>query len=76
MTLLYFFLVLQLAAVLFLTGKVFQLKKGKRHCRHPASLPPHGALSPHDTSDWAIDRFRQAFGSAYVDVTVGQQIVI
>ena len=34
------------------------------------------ALSPHDTSDWAIDRFRQAFGSAYVDVKVGQQIVI
>ena len=42
MTLLYFFLVLLLAAVLFLTGKVFQLKKGKRHCRHPAGLPPHG----------------------------------
>lgn len=34
------------------------------------------ALSPHDTSDWAIDRFRQAFGPAYVDVKVGQRIVI
>jgi 7,8-dihydropterin-6-yl-methyl-4-(beta-D-ribofuranosyl)aminobenzene 5'-phosphate synthase len=40
-------------------------------------VSPHMvALSPHDTSDWAIDRFRQAFGSAYVDVKVGQQIVI
>jgi 7,8-dihydropterin-6-yl-methyl-4-(beta-D-ribofuranosyl)aminobenzene 5'-phosphate synthase len=34
------------------------------------------ALSPHDTSDWAINRFRQAFGPAYVDVKVGQEIVI
>jgi 7,8-dihydropterin-6-yl-methyl-4-(beta-D-ribofuranosyl)aminobenzene 5'-phosphate synthase len=34
------------------------------------------ALSPHDTSDWAIDRFRQAFGAKYVDVKVGQPIVI
>jgi 7,8-dihydropterin-6-yl-methyl-4-(beta-D-ribofuranosyl)aminobenzene 5'-phosphate synthase len=34
------------------------------------------ALSPHDTSDWAIERFRQAFGAAYVDVKVGQKIVI
>jgi 7,8-dihydropterin-6-yl-methyl-4-(beta-D-ribofuranosyl)aminobenzene 5'-phosphate synthase len=34
------------------------------------------ALSPHDTSDWALDRFRQAFGAAYVDVKVGQKIVI
>ena len=34
------------------------------------------ALSPHDTSDWAIDRFRQTFGAAYVDVKVGQKIVM
>jgi 7,8-dihydropterin-6-yl-methyl-4-(beta-D-ribofuranosyl)aminobenzene 5'-phosphate synthase len=34
------------------------------------------ALSPHDTSDWAIERFRQSFGAAYVDVKVGQKIVI
>jgi 7,8-dihydropterin-6-yl-methyl-4-(beta-D-ribofuranosyl)aminobenzene 5'-phosphate synthase len=34
------------------------------------------ALSPHDTSDWAIDRFRQAFGAAYAVVKVGQPIEI
>ena len=34
------------------------------------------ALSPHDSSDWCIDRFKQAFGDAYVDVKVGQKILI
>ncbi|MDZ7666610.1 MAG: hypothetical protein U5K27_15035 [Desulfotignum sp.] len=34
------------------------------------------ALSPHDTSDWAIDQFRQAFGLVYKEVKVGQKIVL
>ena len=34
------------------------------------------ALSPHDSSDWCIEQFRKAFGDAYVDVKVGQEIVI
>ncbi len=34
------------------------------------------ALSPHDSSDWAIDQFRKAFGDAYVDVKVGKKIII
>ena len=34
------------------------------------------ALSPHDSSDWCIDQFKQAFGDTYVDVTVGQKIEI
>ncbi len=34
------------------------------------------ALSPHDSSDWCINQFKQAFGNAYVDVNVGQKIVI
>lgn len=34
------------------------------------------ALSPHDSSDWSIDQFKQAFGDTYVDVKVGEKIVI
>jgi 7,8-dihydropterin-6-yl-methyl-4-(beta-D-ribofuranosyl)aminobenzene 5'-phosphate synthase len=34
------------------------------------------ALSPHDSSDWSLDQFRQAFGDAYVDLKVGREIVI
>ncbi len=34
------------------------------------------ALSPHDSSDWCIDQFKQAFGDTYVDVKVGQKIEI
>jgi 7,8-dihydropterin-6-yl-methyl-4-(beta-D-ribofuranosyl)aminobenzene 5'-phosphate synthase len=34
------------------------------------------ALSPHDSSDWCIDQFKQAFGSIYMDIKVGQEIVI
>jgi 7,8-dihydropterin-6-yl-methyl-4-(beta-D-ribofuranosyl)aminobenzene 5'-phosphate synthase len=31
-------------------------------------------LSPHDSCDWALDAFREAWGSAFDVVTVGQQI--
>ena len=41
-----------------------------------AVSPKIVALSPHDSSDWCIDRFRQAFGEAYVDLKVGQEIII
>jgi 7,8-dihydropterin-6-yl-methyl-4-(beta-D-ribofuranosyl)aminobenzene 5'-phosphate synthase len=34
------------------------------------------ALSPHDSSDWCIDQFKQAFGNAYVEVKVGKKIMI
>jgi 7,8-dihydropterin-6-yl-methyl-4-(beta-D-ribofuranosyl)aminobenzene 5'-phosphate synthase len=34
------------------------------------------ALSPHDSSDWCIDQFKQTFGDTYVDVKVGKEIVI
>jgi len=34
------------------------------------------ALSPHDSSDWSLDQFRQAFGDAYVDLKVGKEIVL
>jgi 7,8-dihydropterin-6-yl-methyl-4-(beta-D-ribofuranosyl)aminobenzene 5'-phosphate synthase len=34
------------------------------------------ALSPHDSSDWALDRFRQAFGNACMDIKVGKEIRI
>ena len=34
------------------------------------------ALSPHDSSDWCIDQFKQAFKDVYVDIKVGQKIVI
>ena len=34
------------------------------------------ALSPHDSSDWCIDQFKQAFKDTYVDVKVGEKIVI
>lgn len=34
------------------------------------------SLSPHDSSDWSIDQFRQAFGDRYVDLKVGKEIRI
>ncbi len=34
------------------------------------------ALSPHDSSDWAIAQFRQVFGDKYVDIRVGEEICI
>lgn len=41
-----------------------------------AVSPKIVALSPHDSSDWALDKFRQAFGDAYVDLKVGKEIRI
>ena len=38
--------------------------------------PKFVALSPHDSSDWAINQFKQAFGDNYIDVKVGKEIVI
>jgi 7,8-dihydropterin-6-yl-methyl-4-(beta-D-ribofuranosyl)aminobenzene 5'-phosphate synthase len=32
------------------------------------------ALSPHDSCDWSLGAFRQAFGEAYQDVRVGETI--
>jgi 7,8-dihydropterin-6-yl-methyl-4-(beta-D-ribofuranosyl)aminobenzene 5'-phosphate synthase len=40
--------------------------------RHPQLV----ALSPHDSCDWSIDAFRQAFGGTYRDVQVGKEIVV
>ncbi len=34
------------------------------------------SLSAHDSSDWAIDQFKKAFGPAYVDLLVGTPIEI
>ena len=34
------------------------------------------ALSSHDSSDWTIDRFKEAFGDIYTDLKVGKEIVI
>jgi 7,8-dihydropterin-6-yl-methyl-4-(beta-D-ribofuranosyl)aminobenzene 5'-phosphate synthase len=34
------------------------------------------ALSPHDSSDWSIDQFKQAFKDSYVEVKVGKKIEI
>lgn len=34
------------------------------------------ALSPHDSSDWSLKQFKQAFGDAYVDIRVGKEIVV
>lgn len=40
--------------------------------RHPRVV----AVSPHDSCDWTIETFRQAFSEAYQDVLVGKEIVI
>jgi 7,8-dihydropterin-6-yl-methyl-4-(beta-D-ribofuranosyl)aminobenzene 5'-phosphate synthase len=34
------------------------------------------SLSPHDSCDWTLGTFRQAFGEAYQDLLVGREIVI
>jgi 7,8-dihydropterin-6-yl-methyl-4-(beta-D-ribofuranosyl)aminobenzene 5'-phosphate synthase len=34
------------------------------------------ALSPHDSCDWSLETFRQAFGEAYKDLLVGREITV
>jgi 7,8-dihydropterin-6-yl-methyl-4-(beta-D-ribofuranosyl)aminobenzene 5'-phosphate synthase len=34
------------------------------------------SLSPHDSSDWSIDRFRHEFRETYHDLTVGKELII
>jgi 7,8-dihydropterin-6-yl-methyl-4-(beta-D-ribofuranosyl)aminobenzene 5'-phosphate synthase len=34
------------------------------------------ALSPHDSCDWSIEAFRRAFGGAYQEVRVGEEIIV
>jgi len=38
--------------------------------------PTFVALSPHDSSDWAIEQFRQAFGRKYHSLEVGRRLEI
>ena len=38
--------------------------------------PQFVALSPHDSSDWSIEQFRNAFQDKYHDLKVGQPLVI
>jgi len=33
-------------------------------------------LSPHDSCDWSLDRFREAFGKGYTEVQVGRPIAL
>jgi len=41
-------------------------------CRHPQLV----ALSSHDSCDWSIATFRQAFGGTYEDLLVGKEIAV
>lgn len=34
------------------------------------------SLSAHDSSDWAIDQFKKAFGERYQDLRVGEEIIL
>ncbi|MDY6905969.1 MAG: MBL fold metallo-hydrolase [Thermodesulfobacteriota bacterium] len=38
--------------------------------------PAFIALSPHDSCDWSLDRFRTAFGDKYHDLKVGKELII
>jgi 7,8-dihydropterin-6-yl-methyl-4-(beta-D-ribofuranosyl)aminobenzene 5'-phosphate synthase len=40
--------------------------------RHPKLV----ALSPHDSCDWSLAAFRQAFGAAYQDLRVGEALEV
>lgn len=34
------------------------------------------SLSPHDSSDWSIQQFKNAYGDKYVDLKIGKEISI
>ena len=34
------------------------------------------AISPHDSSDWTINQFKQAFGARYREIKVGEELTI
>ena len=34
------------------------------------------SLSPHDSSDWTINKFKEAFGEKYVELLAGKEIRI
>lgn len=38
--------------------------------------PSFVAISPHDSSDWTINRFKNEFGSIYHDIKVGSKLVL
>ena len=31
------------------------------------------SLSPHDSSDWSLEQFREAFKEKYIDLVVGKE---
>jgi 7,8-dihydropterin-6-yl-methyl-4-(beta-D-ribofuranosyl)aminobenzene 5'-phosphate synthase len=41
-----------------------------------ARKPDLVSLSPHDSCDWSLNAFRQAFGPAYQDLLVGEEIIV
>jgi 7,8-dihydropterin-6-yl-methyl-4-(beta-D-ribofuranosyl)aminobenzene 5'-phosphate synthase len=41
-----------------------------------AREPSLVSLSPHDSCDWSLNAFREAFGTAYQDLVVGQEIAV
>ena len=41
-----------------------------------AANPALVALSPHDSSDWSLQRFQEAFGQAFQTVKVGKEICL
>lgn len=41
-----------------------------------ASHPTLVGLSAHDSCDWSVGRFRDAFGDNYRDIKVGREIII
>ncbi len=34
------------------------------------------SLSPHDSSDWSIEQFKEAFNDKYIDLIVGEEITV
>ena len=38
--------------------------------------PQFISLSPHDSSDWSIEQFKNAFGNKYHDLKAGKEMII